>query len=92
VYGILVPQEQIDEAGELALEATLEGIDLSGISLTKKKEQGYPASVILEVIDKENIDLVVMGSHGYGPIAGSVLGSVSQRVVQRAKCPVLIVK
>jgi len=91
-YGILVPQEQIDEAGELALEATLEGIDLGDVSLRKKKEQGYPATVILEEIVKENIDLVVMGSHGYGPIVGSVLGSVSQRVVQRAECPVLIVK
>ncbi|MBC2721941.1 universal stress protein [Desulfosporosinus sp.] len=92
VYSILVPQEQIEEAGELALEATLEGIDLGDTSLIKKKEQGYPASVILDEIDKENVDLVVMGSHGYGPIVGSVLGSVSQRVVQRAKCPVLIVK
>jgi len=91
-YGVLVPQEQIDEAGELALEATLEGIDLGDVTLRKKKEQGYPATVILEEVAKENIDLVVMGSHGYGPIAGSVLGSVSQRVVQRAKCPVLIVK
>jgi len=91
-YGILVPQEQIDEAGELALEATLEGIDVSDVSLRRKKVQGYPASVILEEIIKEKIDLVVMGSHGYGPIAGPVLGSVSQRVVQRAECPVLIVK
>ena len=91
-YGMLVPQEQIDEAGALGLEATLEGIDVCDVSLKKKKEEGYPASVILEEITKENIDLVVMGSHGYGPIAGSVLGSVSQRVVQRAECPVLIVK
>lgn len=91
-YNILVPQEQLDEAGELALNATLEGIDLGEVSLKKKKEQGYPASVILDEIEKENIDLVVMGSHGYGPIAGSVLGSVSQRVVQRAGCPVMIVK
>lgn len=91
-FGVLVPEEQVEEAGELALKATLEGIDISDVSLSKKKEQGYPASVILEEISKEGVDLVVMGSHGYGPIAGSVLGSVSQRVVQRAECPVLIVK
>lgn len=91
-YTVLIPPEQIEEAGELALKATLEGMDVSDVTLTKKQVQGYPASVILEEIAKENIDLVVMGSHGYGPITGSVLGSVSQRVVQRAKCPVLIVK
>jgi len=63
------------------------------VVLEKKMLQGqHPASVILDEIAKENIDLVVMGSHGYGPIAGSVLGSVSQRVVHRSECPVLIVK
>lgn len=91
-YGILVPQEQIDEAGELALDATLEGAEVGGVSIKRKKVQGYPATMILEEVDKEGVDLVVMGSHGYGPITGSLLGSVSQRVLQYAECPVLIVK
>lgn len=91
-YSVLVPPEQIEEAGNLALEATLEGIDVGNVTLTKKKVEGYPATMILEEVEKEGIDLVVMGSHGYGPIAGSMLGSVSQRVLQRAECPVLIVK
>lgn len=92
VYSILVPPEQIQDAGELAIEATLEGIEVGNAPLKKKVVQGYPAAMILEEVEKEGIDLVVMGSHGYGPIAGSVLGSVSQRVLQRAECPVLIVK
>ncbi|OLN33141.1 universal stress protein [Desulfosporosinus metallidurans] len=88
----VVPPEQIEQGGELALEASLEGMDVTDVPLKKKKMQGHPASMILEETVKENIDLVIMGSHGYGPIAGSVLGSVSQRVLQRAECPVLIVK
>jgi len=92
VYSILVPPEQIQDAGELALEATLEGIDVGDVPLKKKVVQGYPADMLLEEVKKEDIDLVVLGSHGYGPITGSVLGSVSQRVLQRAECPVLIVK
>ncbi|MDR3583960.1 MAG: universal stress protein [Desulfosporosinus sp.] len=91
-YGITVTQEQIDQNGELALEATLVGIDCSQVVLNKRMESGHPVTVILEQIKKENIDLVVMGSHGYGAITGSVLGSVSQRVLQRASCPVLIIK
>lgn len=91
-YSFLVPQEQIEEAGELALQATLEGIDIGNVSLKKKNVLGHPATMILEEVEKEGIDLVVMGSHGYGPITGSLLGSVSQRVLQRAECPVLIVK
>ena len=91
-YGITVTQEQLEQNGELALEATMIGIDSSEVVLNKKVESGHPVTVILEQIKKENIDLVVMGSHGYGAITGSVLGSVSQRVLQRATCPVLIIK
>ncbi|HUS89179.1 MAG TPA: universal stress protein [Desulfosporosinus sp.] len=91
-YGITVTQEQLDQNGELALAATLTGIDSEQVVIHKKVESGHPVTIILEQIKKENIDLVIMGSHGYGAIAGSVLGSVSQRVLQRASCPVLIIK
>ena len=91
-YGITVTQEQLYQNGEMAIEATLEGADIGGITLHKRVEAGHPVSVIIECVKKEGVDLVVMGSHGYGVIAGSVLGSVSQRVLQRVSCPVLIVK
>ncbi|AFM39308.1 universal stress protein UspA-like protein [Desulfosporosinus acidiphilus SJ4] len=91
-YGITVTQDQLDQSGELALEATLTGIDSSTVVIKKKIESGHPVTVILDEIKNEGIDLVIMGSHGYGPITGSVLGSVSQRVLQRANCPVLIIK
>ena len=91
-YGITVTQEQLDQNGELALDATLTGIDSEHVIIHKRVESGHPVTIILEQIKKENIDLVIMGSHGYGAIAGSVLGSVSQRVLQRVSCPVLIIK
>ena len=91
-YGITVTQEQLDQNGELALEATLTGMETEPIVITKRVESGHPVTIIVDQIKKENIDLVIMGSHGYGAIAGSVLGSVSQRVLQRASCPVLIIK
>ncbi|MHB8124556.1 MAG: universal stress protein [Desulfitobacteriaceae bacterium] len=91
-YGLIISQDELDRNGELALEAAIAEIDLSDVQLKKCLDSGHPVSVILDEIKKENIDLVVMGSHGYGPITGSVLGSVSQRVLQRAKCPVMIVK
>ena len=91
-YGITVTQEQLDQNGELALDATMTGIDSKQVVIHKRVESGHPVTIILEQIKKENIDLVIMGSHGYGAIAGSVLGSVSQRVLQKASCPVLIIK
>ena len=85
-------QSQDEKTGERVLKATLEGIDVTGVTITQKMAEGKPANVILQEIEKENIDLVVMGSHGYGAIAGAVLGSVSQRVLHSAKCSVLIAK
>lgn len=88
----IVPPEVVEQDGELALEATLEGIDISEITLKIKKLQGNPGNVIIQEVENENIDLVVMGSHGYGAIASTLLGSVSQKVLHGAKSSVLIVK
>ncbi|MDR3601668.1 MAG: universal stress protein [Desulfosporosinus sp.] len=88
----VAPLEQVEREGELALNTALEGIDISGITLKKKKLHGNPGNVILQEAEDENIDLIVMGSHGYGVIVGSMLGSVSQKVLHGAKCSVLISK
>lgn len=91
-YGLTISQEDLNKNGEAALEASVSGLDLSGLTVTQKLEAGHPVTVILDQIEEQKVDLVVMGSHGYGPIVGSVLGSVSQRVLQRAEVPVMIVK
>lgn len=91
-YGLTISQEELDNNGKLVLQATLTGIDSGAVKVTQKLASGHPVTTILNNLEKEQINLIVMGSHGYGPLTGSVLGSVSQRVLQRAKCPVLIVK
>lgn len=93
VNSYIISPELIEKEGEHVLETTLKGIDISGVTLVKKKLQGKkPAEVILKEITDANIDMVVMGSHGYGAIAGSLLGSVSQHILHKAKCSVLIAK
>ncbi|ODA38817.1 universal stress protein [Desulfosporosinus sp. BG] len=93
VNSYIIAPEQIEQEGKHALAATLKGIDISDVTLVKKQMQGKkPADVILSEAENENIDLIVMGTHGYGAIAGSLLGSVSQHVLHKAKCSVLIVK
>jgi nucleotide-binding universal stress UspA family protein len=91
-YGITVTQDQLDHSGEMALEVTLTGVDSTKVVINKKVKSGHPVTIILDEVKSQGIDLVVMGSHGYGPITGSVLGSVSQRVLQKSSCPVLIIK
>jgi nucleotide-binding universal stress UspA family protein len=53
---------------------------------------GHPVMEILRYADEQRIDLIVMGTHGRGPLGHMVLGSVAERVVRRAPCPVLTVR
>ncbi|HWQ13847.1 MAG TPA: universal stress protein [Roseiflexaceae bacterium] len=53
--------------------------------------EGPAAPAILRVAEEEHVDLVVLGSRGHSQLGGLLLGSVSNTVAQRAKCPVLIV-
>jgi nucleotide-binding universal stress UspA family protein len=91
-YGITVSQEELDKTGQFALDATLAGMDTEGIKIKTELAAGHPVNKILEEVEKENIDLIIMGSRGFGVVAGSVFGSVSQRVLVKATCPVMIIK
>lgn len=55
-------------------------------------EAGIPAKVILQFAEKNAMDLIVIGGRGLGTIEGFLLGSVSQSLLENAKCPVMIVK
>ncbi len=51
-----------------------------------------PYGEILRIAMADKIDLIVMGTHGRGPLAHMLLGSVAEKVVRRAPCPVLTVR
>jgi nucleotide-binding universal stress UspA family protein len=53
--------------------------------------EGNPASEIVRVAAERGIDLIVLGSHGRGGISRAILGSVADKVMRTAACPVLIV-
>lgn len=55
-------------------------------------EIGDPGEIILSVAEEEESNLIVMGSRGFGTFRSWLVGSVSSYVVQRAQCPVLLVK
>jgi len=53
---------------------------------------GDPSSEIVDYVKRASIDLIVMGTHGRGGLAHAVLGSVAEKVVRTASCPVLTVR
>ncbi|HEX3997705.1 MAG TPA: universal stress protein [Pirellulales bacterium] len=70
--------------------------------LTDAERQKYSAEIVtlvgspfLEIVTyakSQEIDLIVMGTHGRGPIAHMLMGSVAEKVVRKAPCPVLTVR
>ena len=58
----------------------------------KHVKSGNIARSILDVADEQGSDMIVMGSRGLGLLKGVLIGSVSQKVVEEAKIPVMVVK
>ena len=61
------------------------------LKITHVIREGSPARVILEVAVEEDVDLIVMGSSGKSGFDRFIMGSVADKVVNSAKCAVLVV-
>lgn len=61
----------------------------SGVRPAASVIRGDPTETLIERT-REGLDLLVLGSRGYGPLRRVLLGSVSTRVLERAECPVLV--
>lgn len=94
-YAAIVPdlQRGLEEAAQKQLDELLVDSDKSGPP-TKPAliTSSAPASAIVEYAGKHGIDLIVMGTHGRGALAHLLMGSVAERVVRLAQCPVLTVR
>ncbi|ABC77345.1 universal stress protein [Syntrophus aciditrophicus] len=64
----------------------------AGIRTAVRIETGIPFKEILRAESEEDISLIVIGSHGVSNVKEMLLGSVSEKVVRKARKPVLIVK
>ena len=53
---------------------------------------GSPATAIIEMAEREEVELIVMATHGRTGLLRVLMGSVAEEVVRKAKCPVLTVK
>ena len=61
------------------------------IKITHVVKEGSPAKMILEVAKEEGVDLIVMGSSGKSGFDRFIMGSVADKVVNSAKCAVLVI-
>jgi len=80
----------LEDEGKKAVADVLEQGKKLGVKVTTRIERGSPAMVIAK--DSADYDLVVMGTLGRSGVSKMLLGSVAERVVRLAQCPVLIVR
>ncbi len=64
---------------------------LAGCEVEVTTRVGVPASEIRQYAQDNGIDLIVMASHGFGPMRQLLIGSTTERVLHHAPCPVLVV-
>lgn len=82
----------LEEEARPVIRPSLDLLDEAKIPYSLQVSLGDPAAVILGLMEKEPVEMLVIGSRGLGALSGLVMGSVSQKLVRLAPCPVLIVK
>jgi len=93
--GTYLPPEfwaRVREEAARTLERHAAPLREKGIPVQTRVREGYPASVIEDEAAELGADLIVIGTRGLSGLRHLLLGSVAERVVQRAPCPVLTVK
>ncbi len=74
------------------LEKVLVDLQNEGISAEFYAQHGSPDRIIVELASEKSADLIVMGTHGRTGLAHVLLGSVAERVLRTAPCPVITVR
>jgi nucleotide-binding universal stress UspA family protein len=74
------------------LERAAAPLRARGLTVETVVREGYPATAIEEEARDRHADLIVIGTRGHSGLKHLLLGSVAERVVQKAPCPVLAVK
>ncbi|MGI9429190.1 MAG: universal stress protein [Bythopirellula sp.] len=82
--------EKIAQENRVALENIKPTV--AGLSYGHRYLNGNPAEEILAFAEQENVDMIVIGSHGRTGLSRLLLGSIAEAVVRGSKCPVLTVK
>jgi len=66
--------------------------DSSDIEISSYVKRGVPSEEVLREQEEKDIDLIVMASHGRTGISRILIGSVAEKVMRGAKCPVMLVR
>ena len=84
--------EDLQRQAGLDLAQVLQETPDPKVEVTRQVVAGTPYRQIVEVAEAEHVDLIVMATHGRTGLSHLVMGSVAERVVRTAPCPVLTIR
>jgi nucleotide-binding universal stress UspA family protein len=97
--GIALPAYSVEEIKAMQQQAFDKAVaparalfDQAGVAVDAACLNGPPGDEIAAYAKKKKLDLLVMGSHGYGAVKAAVLGSVAQRVAAHCATPLLLIR
>ena len=84
--------EQLEDSAERQLPKLAECEECAGLNVEEVIVHGDAAAEIVRVASEEEVDLIVISSHGRTGLGRMIFGSTAESVVRHASCPVLVVK
>lgn len=87
--------DQVEEQARRAIDEKIRTTYLArvpeGVNVQVEIRDGPDAATLLEFAETARIDLIVLGRHGHSSVGTALFGSVVEKVVRKAHCPVLVV-
>ncbi len=92
VYNPALVRDNVEKLAREQLGKVLTDAEIARYHVQLATLAGSPFVEIIRYAREKDIDLIVMGTHGHSGLVHVLLGSVSEKVVRKAPCPVLTVK
>jgi len=88
-----VNKREIEQHKKRLEEFVAEKVADAGVGLKVRQmvDAGQPFGAIVDCAEKEGVDLIVMSSHGRSGLSRMLIGSVTDKILRGASCPVLVV-
>lgn len=94
-YEVAIPEPYLEETRRIAAEklaALVDRVAAEGVAVDSLLTEVPAAAAIVRAAEESKADLLVIGTHGHTGLKHLLLGSVAERTVRLAPCPVLTVK
>jgi nucleotide-binding universal stress UspA family protein len=89
---IITLLDELEHEANVQLDELFLEVGATNVDVTRHEVVGVPYEQIINVAEAEHVDLIIMATHGRTGLSHLFLGSVAERVVHMAPCPVLIIR